>query len=119
MAEDKATIDVLLRMQDFATRELKKFGKETGKIGRKSSRDFKKVDDAAAGLSKRLGSTLVAVASVATAFRASRAILTSGMGYVEAASAVEEANSKLEALFQEAEGRPHRLDQETQLIPLV
>ena len=108
MAEDKATIDVLLRMQDFATRELKKFGKETAKVGRKSSRDLKKVDDAAAGLTRRLGGTLAAVASVATAFRATRGILTSGLGYVEAASAVEEANSKLEALFQEAAPKASR-----------
>jgi hypothetical protein len=108
MVADANTIDILLRMQDFATKELRTFQKETTRTGRRAERSFDRV----AMSTKRLSGSLVAAAAAAASafgvFRGARSILTSGLGYVEAASAVEEANSKLEALFQEAAPKASR-----------
>ena len=52
MAED-ATIEVLLRMQDFATKEIRKFKGETKRAGNEGKKQFDKVDKSATKMTKK------------------------------------------------------------------
>lgn len=109
MAEDKATIDVLLRMQDFATKELKKFGKESRRAGTEGSKQLNKVDKSAAKLTKRLVKVVSVVGTVYAAFRAGKAIVGTGFGLVEDAARAEEAISKFNVVFGEEAERTRQL----------
>lgn len=104
MAKDKATIDVLLRMQDFATKELKKFEKESRRSGTEASKQLRKADKSATNLTKRLVKVVGAVGAIYAAFRAGKAILGTGFGMVEDAARAEEAIAKFQVVFgQEAQ----------------
>ena len=104
MASDKATIDVLLRMQDFATKELEKFGKQSRRAGREGSKQLDKVDKSAAKLTKRLVKVVSVVGAVYGAFRVGKAVVGTGFGMVEDAARAEEAIAKFQVVFgQEAQ----------------
>ena len=105
MVERADTIDVLLRMRDLASKELEKFQDETRQTARVAQRSFSQINSNTRSLTRSLGGAVAAVGGIYAAIRGVQGTLRNGFGFLEAASAVEEANSKFEILFGEAAPR--------------
>tara|TARA_R110000764_G_scaffold237762_1_gene334179 strand:- start:1037 stop:3343 length:2307 start_codon:yes stop_codon:yes gene_type:complete len=99
MAGQDTKIDVILRLQDIATKELKAFAKQSQKSGKKSEKAFK-------GVQRAIKKTAVSIAALATgaiglfaSLKAGKSIVGAGLGFVDAASDAEEALSKFNVVF--------------------
>jgi hypothetical protein len=101
MAGQDTSIDVVLRLQDLATKELKQFAKQTKKGGKTAEKSFKGVQKEV----KKTGLSLKQLAAGAVgfyaAFRAAKATIGAGLGFVAAASEAEESLSKFTVVFAE------------------
>ena len=99
MAGQDTKIDVILRLQDIATKELKQFAKQSQKSGKKAEKSFK-------GVQRAIKKTAISIAGLATgaiglfaSLKAGRAIVGAGLGFVDAASDAEESLSKFNVVF--------------------
>ena len=101
MVGQDTSIDVVLRLQDLATKELKQFAKQTKKGGKTAEKSFK-------GVRKEVDKTGVSLKALAAgavgfyaAFRAAKATVGAGLGFVDAASDAQESLSKFTVVFGE------------------
>tara|TARA_R110002167_G_scaffold26380_3_gene90870 strand:- start:2045 stop:4354 length:2310 start_codon:yes stop_codon:yes gene_type:complete len=99
MVGQDTSIDVVLRLQDLATKELKQFAAQTKKGGKTAEKSFKGVQREV----KKTGVSLKKLAAGAVgfyaAFRVAKATIGAGLGFVDAASEAEESLSKFTVVF--------------------
>lgn len=111
MASRATSIEVALRLQDLATKELNKFGGQVDRTSKAAAKDLQRVDKSTSKVSAGLGKLAGAAAAVYAAFAAGRAAVGAGFGFVEAASDFEESFSKFSVVFgKEAEAVEAQID---------
>tara|TARA_R110000782_G_scaffold259110_2_gene349329 strand:+ start:39848 stop:42073 length:2226 start_codon:yes stop_codon:yes gene_type:complete len=99
MVDKSNELEVVLRLQDLATRELKQFVGQTKKAGDTGKKSFNKLDKASVKAKASIGKMAAGAAALYGILKSGQVLVRSGFGFIEAASALEEANSKFEVLF--------------------
>lgn len=99
MVDQANEIEVVLRLQNLATKELQQFVKRTKGAGKQAERSFDRVAKSAKRARLGIGKMAGAAVAAFVAFRSLQRVVRSGFGFLEAASEVQEATSKFEVLF--------------------
>lgn len=101
MSEASTNIDIFLRLQDFATKELDALAKTTKKTARKAKTDLDRVGKSVKDLRVKFSSLATAAAGFVINAATIAALTRFGLNLVELASDADEAESKFAELFKE------------------